>query len=66
MVKLTTCECKQCGYKWIPRVTNPSVCPGCHTSLWNSLKRDNNYGRPRKITNTNNMVSLENDTEQQK
>lgn len=33
------CECKRCGWKWIPRTANmPRECPNCKSYKWNDLK----------------------------
>ncbi len=40
-------ECKQCGYKWVPRVPDPKVCPGCKRRNWDGPKRE---GRNVKTT----------------
>lgn len=30
-VTITECECKRCGYRWMPRTAEPKVCPRCHS-----------------------------------
>lgn len=45
---ITIYECKQCGYKWVPRVEHPEKCPRCQAVKWNE-KKSNNYGRRRKL-----------------
>ena len=27
--------CKRCGYKWIPKVAMPTLCPNCRSPYWN-------------------------------
>lgn len=26
--------CKQCGHRWVPRVSHPKVCPKCKSYGW--------------------------------
>ena len=33
-IKLPECVCLKCGYKWIPRVKDPRMCPDCRTLRW--------------------------------
>jgi predicted Zn-ribbon and HTH transcriptional regulator len=28
-------ECKRCGWKWIPRLKVPVLCPKCKNPYWN-------------------------------
>ena len=32
--KLTILICKRCGHNWVPRISNPTVCPFCHSPYW--------------------------------
>jgi len=43
MPRLVTVTCKRCEYKWVPRVSNPTICPRCRSAYWNKP-------RSRKIT----------------
>lgn len=40
-------KCLRCGYEWFSKLSNPVVCPGCHTYLWNRP-----YARPPKESST--------------
>lgn len=33
-VKIVTMRCRECGGKWIPRVSAPKKCPHCQTQNW--------------------------------
>ncbi len=39
--EIIMCECKRCGYKWIPRSLNrPARCPKCQSRAWDKpIKR---------------------------
>jgi len=32
-------ECKRCGHKWIPRISNTVLCPKCRSARWNEEKK---------------------------
>ena len=34
-MRLPTCTCKRCGFKWHPRVPNPKACTACNSPYWN-------------------------------
>ena len=27
-------KCNQCGYKWVPRIKHPKLCPSCRSRRW--------------------------------
>jgi len=31
--------CRRCGYRWIPRVYRPVLCPNCRSAYWNKPRR---------------------------
>jgi len=35
-------ECKRCGWKWIPRLEKPILCPKCKSAYWNIEKKYKN------------------------
>jgi len=39
---LTKLKCCKCGYEWIPRKSNPAMCPNlkCRTAYWREGDRD--------------------------
>ena len=46
--KLRVVECKRCGYKWVPRVKRPTVCPHCGSPYWDKAVKYPKRGRKRK------------------
>lgn len=32
--KIRIFACKQCGHNWVPRISNPPLCPSCHSPYW--------------------------------
>lgn len=45
-IKLPECTCLKCGYKWIPRVSDPRMCPNpdCRTMRWDLPRKDKSNG----------------------
>jgi hypothetical protein len=45
-IKLPECICLKCGYKWIPRVSDPRMCPNpdCRTMRWDLPRKDKGNG----------------------
>ena len=43
-IQLYVLECKRCHHKWIPRTSEPTLCPHCKSYLWREekLKKDQN------------------------
>ena len=37
-------KCKRCGYKWSPRVLDPTSCPKCKRYDWNEDIINNEKG----------------------
>jgi len=33
------CNCKKCGYSWMPRKIKPRCCPLCKSYEWNTDKK---------------------------
>lgn len=40
---MSEAKCRQCGCTWLPRVSEPKVCPRCHSYKWNMPKRKVTY-----------------------
>lgn len=40
--RLPRLYCKRCGYMWIPRKSNPHVCPKCKNPKWDIPVEDVN------------------------
>lgn len=38
-IQLTRAKCEQCGYKWLPKVTQPKQCPKCKRMDWDKKKK---------------------------
>jgi hypothetical protein len=34
-INIPQLECKRCFHKWVPRSSDVSVCPNCHSIKWN-------------------------------
>ena len=32
-------QCTRCHYKWLPRKSNPKVCPNCNSPYWNKERK---------------------------
>lgn len=55
IVELPKCKCLRCGWEWIPRIQNPTMCPNpdCHSPYWNK-PRKNGKSTDQQIGDTNN------------
>lgn len=38
-VKLKELQCKQCGHKWTPRVSEIRMCPSCKSIYWDRERK---------------------------
>lgn len=38
-ITIQGCRCERCGWVWVPRQTEPTVCPHCKSPYWNKPKR---------------------------
>ncbi len=39
-VNITTLTCERCGHKWVPRISDPRVCPSCKHYKWDIPKEE--------------------------
>ena len=37
-IELIRLECKRCGWKWTPRVSDVRICPHCKSPRWDTPK----------------------------
>ncbi len=33
-VNIVKLVCSKCGHKWVPRITDPRICPKCKSYRW--------------------------------
>ncbi len=45
-VDIITLTCKRCGHKWVPRIPDPRICPGCKHYKWDIEKDE----KPKGVT----------------
>jgi len=43
ILTVSYCECKRCGWGWLPRQLNVNICPRCKSPNWNK-ERENRKG----------------------
>lgn len=46
--KLKILTCKRCGHNWVPRKSNPIVCPYCHSPYWDKPASTKKGSKKRK------------------
>ena len=56
-------NCKRCGYRWKPRISNPKCCPQCMSRSWNSESyRDRPIVLTQKSVKNNPQIRTDRET----